>query len=173
MIYRNIKKILASFVLLVLIAFGWFYSISKSDQSVTPVGLSLVEITEQAPLRPLVKINGVEIPVEIATSSADVQRGLSGRLSLDMKSGILFIFERASIYRFWMPDMHFPIDIIWINNGKVVDISKNVSNEFDAKNPRFYMPSRPAMYVLEVNAGFSDRENISIGDLVTLENIDE
>ena len=70
-----------------------------------------------------------------------------------------------------MPDMNFPIDIIWINGDKVVGITKNVSNEFDPANPVFYMPPKPAQYVLEVNAGFAESRNINIGDEAVLNNI--
>jgi len=116
--------------------------------------------------QPFVRIGSVEIPVELAADAATRQKGLSGRPSLDPDSGLLFIFDQPAIYTFWMPDMNFPIDIIWINDNKVVDISKNVSNNFDPQNPAFYKPAIPAQYVLEVNAGFSEKENIKVGDAV-------
>ncbi len=121
--------------------------------------------------KPYVKINSVEIPVEVAAGMMSRARGLSGRQSLDEKSGMLFVFSKPAIHSFWMPDMHFPIDIIWINDGKIVDISANVSNDFSLLNPRTYKPSQPAQYVLEVNAGFAEKENIKIGDEVSFFNI--
>ncbi len=121
--------------------------------------------------RPYVRINSVKIPVEVAADAATQQKGLSGRVSLDAQSGMLFIFDKSAIYTFWMPDMNFPIDIIWINDNKVIDISANVSNDFDPQNPDFYEPVEPAQYILEVNAGFSEKENIKIGDTVSLINI--
>lgn len=117
---------------------------------------------------PTVQIAATKIPVELATTGVAQQKGLSGRNSLDADSGMLFIFARPDTYRFWMPDMHFPLDMIWIQNGKVVDITENVSNQFDPANPRFYTPSSPAQYVLEVNAGFAKRHGIRVGDTVTL-----
>lgn len=116
---------------------------------------------------PSVMIGQTVVPVELATTTGAVEKGLSGRASLDAQSGMLFIFLKPFIYHFWMPDMRFPLDIIWINNGKVVDISENVSNEFDPVNPRFYAPSKPVRYVLEVNAGFAARTHIQIGDEVS------
>ena len=85
---------------------------------------------------------------------------------------MLFVFQMPAIYRFWMPDMHFPLDMIWINNGKVVDISANVTTTFDAANPTFYTPKSPAKDVLEVNAGYSAAHGIEPGDSVTFENIE-
>lgn len=70
-----------------------------------------------------------------------------------------------------MPDMYFPLDMIWINNGQVVDITKNASTNFNPQNPVFYTPVVPAQYMLEVNAGFADRNHISKGDPTSLINI--
>ncbi len=123
------------------------------------------------PVIPSVTINKLEIPVEVMRTEVEVQKGLSGRLSLDLKNGMLFIFNIADYYRFWMPDMHFPIDIIWINNNKIIDISHNVSNKLDPAKPKFYLPTKKANYVLEVNAGFSKKNNIKIGDSVFLNNV--
>lgn len=118
-----------------------------------------------------VTIGQTIIPVELATSTAALQKGLSGRISLDSQSGMLFIFAKPDKYRFWMPDMLFPLDIIWINDGKVVDISENVSNKFDPTDPNFYTPSQPVQYVLEVNAGFAASKRIQIGDTTILNGI--
>lgn len=100
-----------------------------------------------------------------------MQKGLSGRSALGADRGMLFIFSRAGMYRFWMPDMHFPIDILWIDNGKVIDADENVSPKFDPLRPVFYTPSRPVRYVLEVNAGFMKRHTIRIGDPVIFNHI--
>lgn len=115
---------------------------------------------------PTVQIGATKIPVELATTNAARQKGLSGRNSFAADRGMLFIFDHPDLYRFWMPDMHFPLDMIWIQNGKVVDISENVSNAFDPAHPRFYTPSSPAQYVLEVNAGFAKKHAIKIGDTI-------
>ncbi|MBN2198104.1 DUF192 domain-containing protein [Candidatus Wolfebacteria bacterium] len=115
-----------------------------------------------------VNIGSLEIPVEVVKDSISRAKGLSGRQSLDAESGMLFIFKKAGFYSFWMPDMNFPIDIIWINNGKVVDITSDIPNEFNILNPKNYKPSFPAQYVLEVNAGFAKKKNIKIGDLVSI-----
>jgi len=135
------------------------------------IGILMMNRVSNKNSQPYVRIGSVEIPVELAIDSASQQKGLSGRPSLDSQSGMLFIFNKPGIYTFWMPDMNFTIDIIWINDNKVVDINANVSNNFDPENPSFYEPVAPAQYVLEVNAGFAKTENIKIGDTVSLINI--
>lgn len=117
---------------------------------------------------PEVKINDLVIPVEIVQTAEAIQKGLSGRSSLPVDQGMLFLFPKPSIYRFWMPDMYFSIDIIWINNGIVVDTDENLSTDFDRENPVFYTPNVPARQVLEVNAGFVKANKIKKGDRVSL-----
>lgn len=121
---------------------------------------------------PYVVIHGADITVELSTTTAAIQQGLSGRLTLAADSGMLFIFGTPAIYRFWMPDMHFPLDMIWINAGKVVDISRNVTTTFNPAAPVFYTPKAPAEDVLEVNAGFSTAHGIVPGDSVAFGNIE-
>ncbi len=151
---------------LVFIGFASFFVWNQNSQI-------KLEYTGQVarPTTPSVTINKLEIPVEIAETPAEAQKGLSGRASLDPEKGMLFIFAKADYYHFWMPDMHFPIDIIWINNNQVVDISYNAPNKFESANPKFYSPTKKANYVLEVNAGFSKKNNIKTGSLVVLNNV--
>jgi uncharacterized membrane protein (UPF0127 family) len=85
---------------------------------------------------------------------------------------MLFIFPNEEKHFFWMKDMLFPIDIIWINNAKeIVYIDENTSipetNTPDYNLPLFSSP-KPVSYVLEVNAGFSEKNNIKIGDKVEI-----
>lgn len=136
------------------------------DISASPASVASAKVPVLDQAAPSVRIAATEIAVEIATSSVAVQKGLSGRSSLGADRGMLFIFGRPDIYRFWMPDMHFPIDIIWMNDDKVIDTDEDVSPKFDPLHPVFYTPARPVQYVLEVNAGFMKRNNIHIGDAV-------
>ena len=111
-------------------------------------------------------IGSTEIPVEVASTDEAIKKGLSGRAELAEDSGMLFVFSTPYKYRFWMPDMHFPIDIIWIGeNYEVVGVSQNISNDFDPENPVFYSPPQPTKYVLEVNAGFAAVHGVEVGDI--------
>jgi uncharacterized membrane protein (UPF0127 family) len=77
---------------------------------------------------------------------------------------MLFVFDRPDTYSFWMKDMNFPIDIIWLSSDmKVVYTKKNARPEL---YPEIYIPKEKAKYVLEVVAGFSDKNNLQEGDSV-------
>jgi uncharacterized protein len=127
---------------------------------------------KKAENRPVALLAGKTVNLEIRRTLEERKKGLSGKLSLGEDDGMLFIFPKADIYKFWMPDMNFAIDIIWIENGVVVGMHENVSNEFDRKNPKFYTVSTPAKYVLEVNAGWSEKYGLEVGDKVEFLNID-
>ena len=122
-----------------------------------------------------VKIAEVKIPVELADTNEKRAKGLSDRTSLDENSGMLFVFDKKSITPvFWMKDMLIPIDMIWIGDGKIVKIDKNVpapvAGTPDNKLPN-YSPGSPIDYVLEVNSGFSDKNKFKVGDSVDLSGI--
>lgn len=111
----------------------------------------------------IVKIGNVELKVKIADSPQERSKGLSGISSLPENEGVFFVFaEKDTTPSFWMKDMLIPLDIIWINDGKIVKIDKNVPISDPNK---LYSPSQPIDYVLEVNAGFSDKNGLEVGDL--------
>ena len=111
-----------------------------------------------------VKIAGKIIKVELATTPDSWQKGLSGREKLKEDEGMLFIFNHTGQYSFWMKDMNFPIDIIWLDNDfRVIYIKKNVQPE---SYPESFLPKQNARYVLEVLAQFSEKNNLKKGDRV-------
>ncbi|MBI2450807.1 MAG: DUF192 domain-containing protein [Parcubacteria group bacterium] len=117
-----------------------------------------------------IKINGTEINVELADTEEKIIRGLSGRKTLGQDEGMLFLFKKPDIYSFWMKEMNFPIDIIWIDqNHKIIDISENL---LPSSYPAMFRSKAPAQYVLEVNADWAAEKNVKIGAPVSLsENI--
>lgn len=115
----------------------------------------------------LIKIAGQEIKVELAQTPRAWAKGLSGRQNLDEKAGMFFVYPEPSRRGFWMKEMNFPIDIIWIEQGEVVDIAPNVPPD-NSPRPALYYPRLPARAVLEVRAGFSEKYGLKIGDRVEL-----
>lgn len=112
-------------------------------------------------------IRDVKVQVEVADGEAERKQGLSGRENLEENSGMLFVFpEPTESAAFWMKDMSFPIDIIWVDNGKVIRVDKNIMPEPGVPDERLllYTPKAKVKYVLEVNAGFSDKNQIMVGD---------
>ncbi|TAN58237.1 DUF192 domain-containing protein [Patescibacteria group bacterium] len=106
---------------------------------------------------------------EIAKTLVEKARGLSYRESLGKDKGMIFFFDPPSKESFWMKGMNFPLDMIWIRDGKVIDITKNAPPLKDSLRPLYYSPKDPADMVLEINAGQANQFGIRIGDAVIVD----
>ncbi len=152
-----------------VIAFIVFVGILTRKLSVNPISFSNTYAAKQ------IKIGDKSVTVDVADTEEKRVKGLSGKTTLAEGSGMLFVFDNKKTFpTFWMKDMIIPIDIIWIADDKVAKIDKNVSvptlGTPDNKLT-LYHPDKPVDYVLEVNSGFSDKNNIKAGDSVDLSNI--
>lgn len=119
-----------------------------------------------------VTIASHKFTVEEAQKESDQRKGLSNRNSLDDDTGMLFLFPREDMYAFWMKDMKFPIDILFINDEKIVTIYENVpypQSTEENLNPPTYLPSEPVNRVLELKAGTVSKYSIKTGDTVTID----
>ncbi len=111
-------------------------------------------------------IGNSTVSLEIADTTETRIKGLSGRDRLDDSHGLLFVFEKPDFYGIWMKEMKFAIDIVWLDeNLSVVDFKKSVAPE---TFPEVFYPVSPALYVLELNAGFLDENSVKIGDVAEL-----
>ena len=132
------------------------------------------ESTRSAAKKGYVRVTAGDFAVDakIAQKTNDRKKGLSGQDSLPLSQGMLFIFEQSGTYPFWMKDMKFAIDIIWIDQGKrIVYIAHNAAPQPGEKDSELtlYRPDSAAKYVLEINAGLSSLNNLQIGDEVRFE----
>ena len=122
-----------------------------------------------------IKVGSTLINVEVADTMDKRTKGLSGRNSMDLNYGMLFVFDSKGILPvFWMKGMLFPLDFIWIANGKIVKVDRNIpipKADTPDENLPTYKTTVPIDYVLEVNAGFIDKNNIKVDDPVDLTNL--
>ncbi|OGL79726.1 hypothetical protein A3F28_00065 [Candidatus Uhrbacteria bacterium RIFCSPHIGHO2_12_FULL_57_11] len=119
-------------------------------------------------------VGGKTVSALIADTPEKRSKGLGGRRSLGTDEGMLFVFDEAAQYGFWMKDMKFAIDIIWINDGKIVDIAPNVQPPSSPDDElTSYLPRLPADAVLEVAAGFVQKSGVKIGDAVGVGKVDK
>ncbi len=136
----------------------WFFGKSAKK----PENLGNIEFVE---------IGGNQVKVEVARTPAQRAKGLMFRTNLAENAGMLFIFENEAKHGFWMANTKIPLDIIWIDStGKIVDISKNTPPCTETGNMqamcKTYKPRVRALYVLEVNGGWTEGNGAKIGDKV-------
>jgi hypothetical protein len=122
-----------------------------------------------------IKISGKTFHVEIADEEEERERGLSNRDYLSEDGGMLFIFEEPTLPHFWMKEMNFPIDIIWISDGRIIGSVSDVLPEPGVSNQNLlkHVPPDAIDMALEVRAGTVKDNNILSGDTVFVPNMIE
>jgi uncharacterized protein len=121
---------------------------------------------------PEVKIGGETFKVEIADSDEEKQIGLSEKTTLKDNEGMLFIFDKPDTYSFWMKEMDFPIDIVYLNGDRVTTVIKNAQPPTSSdQDLEIFRPEEPSDKVLEIKAGLADRYNITKGSTVEINNL--
>ncbi len=157
------RKIIYTFGVFVALLTG-FFILKKPETPKSPAKL----IANNSIKSGQVTIDGIKLTVEIADTAEKKMQGLSGRYSMMEDEGMIFIFTPPAIPGFWMKDMNFPLDMIWIDaNWHIVGITKNIPPD---SFPKTFNPPSPIVYVIEVNAGWTDKNNISIGDKIDFRN---
>ena len=115
----------------------------------------------------VIEIGDRTIKVILAETPTEQSKGLAIKDSMNENEGMFFIFDTPQKYSFWMKDMKFPIDIIWIDTtGKIVHIEKNLQPCIFLLPCASYSPDIDSLYVLEVVSNFTNKYNIKIGDKI-------
>lgn len=109
------------------------------------------------------------LDVQVAKNHRHIIKGLGGKNNLGAYDGMLFVYGGTKKHAMVMRDMNFPIDIIWLKNGVVVDIAAHVPTQPEAAESELirYYPRTEANAVLEVSAGWTKQYGLKIGDSIT------
>lgn len=129
-----------------------------------------LRFTAFRPKRAELKVGEVVITVEVADTIGKRERGLARRKLMPPDEGMYFPLGLPARHTFWMKDMRFPLDFIWIREGRVVDITENVPYPVADHPPVSVRPREPVTAVLEVNTDFTEKHGVQIGDPVALQN---
>ncbi len=118
-------------------------------------------------------LDGQRLNVLVARSADQQYKGLGGRKDLGKYDGMIFVYQDAFKIGVVMRDMEFPIDVIWLKDGVVVDIAKDLPLEPGVKDGDFkvYFPRDKADAFLELESGWAEKHDLKIGD--TLEFLDQ
>lgn len=157
------KKFWTQVIILLVVTFGSLYYTFNPDLNLVSLGKTTSTL----------RVGQATIKVEVAQTEQDRRTGLSNRDSLDPGVGMLFVFPDTKIHQFWMKDMRFPLDFIFIRDNVIVDILKNVPNpdlNTASSELSIYQPVVPINMLLEVNAGFTERNMVKVGQSIGLLN---
>lgn len=116
------------------------------------------------------ELGGEIFSLETADSDVLRERGLSGRDSIPPQGGMLFLFPRPGRYAFWMKNMRFAVDIIWLRGDRIVFIQKNAAPPAagTAGNIPRYISSEDADKIIEIQAGTAERLGLGSGQQVKI-----
>lgn len=105
---------------------------------------------------------------QVARTNVERAQGLSDTPSLRDDQAMIMVYDADKEWPVWMKDMHYPLDIIWLDKGKkVVYIVKNAPPESYPYEQ--FSPKKPARYVLELPAGMVGKKAITIGTQATFD----
>ncbi|MBI2028250.1 MAG: DUF192 domain-containing protein [Candidatus Levybacteria bacterium] len=156
------KKILIAFVILIIVVIG----------AVTTQNYLKTQNLVQTNKDPMATINNNTFELIVAKTPKEMEIGLSETSELPKNKGMLFLFESPGYYSFWMRNMKIPIDIIYINNDKIVTIFSKAKPPQDAAETLvIYRPDEPSDKVIEINAGLAEEYSFKKGDKVILQNL--
>ena len=160
------KKLYIILILVVGIVFGLFlfYEYQGSAGNFVTDDSSIIKGGDYEKRN--IILGGKTISVEVADTDLKQSLGLSGHRPLKDGEGMIFVFDKSYKYSFWMKDMLFPIDIIWIGEDfSIVDITENAE---PSSYPNLFTPKEKVLYVLEVGAGFVKENGLKISDTMIL-----
>lgn len=114
-------------------------------------------------------LNSKAYRLEVVKTDEARNQGLSGREALLPGTGMLFLFDRPDRYSFWMEKMRFPIDIVFLTNGTIVNIANKVQPPKTATEPPATVrPQQLFNQVIEIPAGDADVLGLKVGQKVNL-----
>jgi uncharacterized membrane protein (UPF0127 family) len=117
-----------------------------------------------------VTVNGMVLVTDISATNEQRTKGLSVKDALAENEAMLFVFDNEAEHTFWMQNMKFPIDIIWINSNKtVVHIERNLQPCGYGLLCPTYKPSQDSLYVLETVGGFAEKHDVVQGTQIQFE----
>jgi len=163
----NLILFILFIVILIILAIIYVFFINFKQQTPVQTAENIKQVCFKQVDLPINKC----FSVEVAQTAVEREKGLMFREELGQDKGMLFIFPKAEKYGFWMKNTLIPLDIIWIDENKtVVDIKKDVQpcRANNSDNCPVYVPDKEAIYVLEINSGLSEENNLSVEDEVNL-----
>ena len=166
---KSKKLLIIGFIAVVAVAAALFFLTQEEDTKITDGGAFEISFNKQGTLAFLSAQNNDTlsvIDIEVADNNQRRARGLMYRKSLPADAGMLFVFDEEEIQGFWMKNTYIPLDMLFVNaDNEIITIHTNTAplKEWN------YASTRPALYVVEVNAGYCAQKQITEGDKIIFE----
>lgn len=134
----------------------------------------VAETSQALEVKSLLFSTGQQLAVEIADELSEQVQGLAFRQSLEEGKGMLFTYDAKDERMFWMKDMRFDIDIVWIVDGAIVGIESDIpAPKSSNQTPEIYVSPTEVDMVLEVPAGYMHKQGIEVGAHINVTDVRE
>lgn len=135
------------------------------------IALYMKTLAKRESTTAVLRVGQASYQVATLDTVASQAMGLSGLPTMAENVGALFVFGTVDPRYFWMHDMRFSLDVVWIRDGVVIGLQENIPHPAanDGQIARF-QSSEPCNWVLELNAGQIAKQGIKVGDTVELSN---
>lgn len=170
---KHYLKFASFFIFLLLILFSShlkFSAISlKDNSSVNNNFLKHSSFADQQIIEAQIGSSPI-LKFKVVSSEESIKRGLSNRSNITA-DGMLFVFPKKQRYGFWMKEMKFDLDLIWLNDQRIVDITPNVpaqNEDLPVEELLIYRPKQAVDMVLEVKAGQAEEWKLALGDTLKI-----
>jgi uncharacterized protein len=158
---------LIPFIVIIIAIFAFISNINSDsfskkvtpDQSILNKNLNTITVTFIT-----TDDNQIKLTAEVADTQASRETGLMNRNFLEFDKGMLFKFETPEVLVFWMKNTYLPLDIIFLNANK--QIVQTYENATPLDTVKRYSSKVPALYALEVNAGYIANKQLKVGNQV-------
>ena len=167
-VYASSEKVVSNEVVIPRIAMQEVDNTKVSNKVSNTAAVGNATVVAPDPYKHVkVSINSSVFDALVSDTPALQARGLSGFKNLAKNELMLFVFKKPTRSGFWMKDMFFSLDIVWLDsNKKVVHIEQNISPD---TYPKIFGPVTPAQYVMEFKAGTVARLGTKKGDIVLID----
>lgn len=154
--------------LILLFAWIWWFFFHRLSSSNHQLHHQLSNLTDHSMIK--IKLADKVYTVEVVNRPGSIQQGLSGRQQIG-SDGMLFVLPAKTYHSFWMIDMKFPLDLLWFDNQRLVEITSNVSApapNTPAISLPLYTSHKKVNLVLEIPGGHANLLSLQVGDQLTL-----
>lgn len=174
---NNVLAILIVSAVLSVIVFSLAKSQTEMKNSGSEASIMTAQIRQQLYDHQVVpvQIGDHRFWAEVVTTPASITQGLSGRSAIGLppensqipaspSQGMLFVFDEKRVPTFWMKEMQFSLDMVWIEDGEIVEITSEVPAPESAQDQLpVYSPKQPVNMVLELEAGTAKKWGFEVG----------
>lgn len=143
-------------------------ALESDSNSHSPIARELLQLDDRSQVE--IRLGETQLRVEVVNTLDSITQGLSGRTEIGA-DGMLFVFSETRMPVFWMKEMQFDVDMVWLADGQIMEVTSEVpapDPDVPLRQLPRYQPAAPVQMVLEIPAGQAESLGLVPGQELTL-----